>query len=78
MHENIKFLDEILEPMQSPVLVDTEQKERLKTITNVGTINYMSPERLNVERYSFPSDIWSLGLVIYEMVIGHNPYPLTD
>mmetsp|Transcript_34696 Transcript_34696/g.53210 ORF Transcript_34696/g.53210 Transcript_34696/m.53210 type:complete len:93 (-) Transcript_34696:149-427(-) len=38
----------------------------------------MSPERLEGGVYSFPSDIWGLGMIIYEMVTGQNPYPSTD
>jgi len=44
----------------------------------VGTLCYMSPERLDGNIYSFPSDIWSLGIIVYEMVTGKNPYPPTD
>ena len=28
--------------------------------TFLGTVTYMSPERINSEPYSFPSDIWSV------------------
>jgi len=38
----------------------------------------MSPERLEGGYYSFPSDIWGLGIILYEMVTGQNPYPSTD
>lgn len=44
----------------------------------VGTISYMSPERLDNEAYSFSSDIWALGMIVYEMVVGQSPYPETD
>lgn len=43
--------------------------------TWVGTMNYMSPERIeNDKGYSFEGDIWSLGLVVYELAIGQYPF----
>lgn len=33
----------------------------------IGTFSYMSPEILNSETYSFNTDIWSLGCVVYEL-----------
>lgn len=38
----------------------------------------MSPERLESKEYSFPSDIWSFGIIIFEMAVGGHPFPLTD
>ena len=42
--------------------------------TFVGTMNYMSPERMEGEKYSFEGDIWSLGIVLVELVTGSYPY----
>ena len=42
--------------------------------TFVGTKTYMSPERILGNEYSYSSDIWSLGLVIYELATGSFPY----
>lgn len=41
----------------------------------VGTRSYMSPERLQGNRYTVQSDIWSLGLSLVEMAIGMYPIP---
>ncbi|KAH7284485.1 hypothetical protein KP509_34G056300 [Ceratopteris richardii] len=42
--------------------------------TFVGTVTYMSPERINNECYSYPADIWSLGLSLLECATGEFPY----
>lgn len=35
----------------------------------------MSPERLSGGEYSYPSDIWSFGLILLECILGEYPYP---
>jgi serine/threonine protein kinase len=34
----------------------------------------MAPESLINNTYSFKSDVWALGIVLYEMLIGHTPF----
>ncbi|KAF8037588.1 hypothetical protein BT93_B0465 [Corymbia citriodora subsp. variegata] len=46
--------------------------------TFVGTVTYMSPERIRNESYSYPADIWSLGLALFECGTGEFPYTATD
>lgn len=35
--------------------------------TSVGTITYMSPERILGKPYNAKSDVWSFGIVMYEL-----------
>merc|ERR1719159_1860531 len=43
--------------------------------TFLGTMVYMSPERADGKPYSFSSDLWSTGLVAYELATGSFPFP---
>ncbi|KAL7098548.1 hypothetical protein ACP275_09G023900 [Erythranthe tilingii] len=46
--------------------------------TFVGTVTYMSPERIRNESYSYPADIWSLGLALFECATGEFPYTANE
>ena len=44
----------------------------------VGTVTYMSPERIGGLGYGFDSDVWSLGLSLLECALGRFPYPPSE
>ena len=45
-----------------------------KASTFIGTPYYLSPEIVQNQPYSFKSDVWSLGVLLYEMCCLKMPY----
>ena len=45
-----------------------------KQTVNVGSPLYMSPQSLKQNIYTVKSDIWSLGIILFEMLRGRAPW----
>lgn len=45
------------------------------SLTHVGSPVYMAPEILEYKRYTVKTDLWSVGVIMYEMLFGRFPIP---
>ena len=56
----------------------TQQRDLKRAGAILGTIQYMAPEQLAGEETSAQSDLYSLGLIFYEMFTGERAYVASD
>jgi eukaryotic-like serine/threonine-protein kinase len=75
----VKVLDFGIAKIANPAgdLGEAEATQTALTVAGrvIGTISYMSPEQARGAKVDWRSDIFSFGIVLYEMLTGRRPFP---
>ncbi|MHA8138437.1 Stk1 family PASTA domain-containing Ser/Thr kinase [Lactobacillaceae bacterium Scapto_B20] len=66
-HGNVKIAD-------FGIAIFASEKTRTQTNSIVGSIHYLSPEQVRGEIATKQSDIYSLGIIMYELLTGYVPF----
>lgn len=80
IHRDIKPANVLLAPDGTPRLTDfgAARIEKLTNLTKqgsvIGTVSYLSPEACQGNPVDARTDIWSFGILLYEMLNGSRPF----
>jgi len=75
IHQDIKPANILIDKNGRALLADFGIN---RSALSTGTLKYMSPEQLNGIACDGRTDIYSLGVVLHELVTGSLPYPLSE
>ncbi|KAJ3632108.1 hypothetical protein Zmor_022092 [Zophobas morio] len=82
VYRDIKLENIVLDKKGHIKLIDYGFSKKLfkgeKTYTCCGTTEYLAPEVIMGVGYSFEADVWSIGVLLYKMVVGRAPFFTSD
>jgi serine/threonine protein kinase len=70
----VKVLDFGIAKLVADSLDESEQQSLTQTGVMIGTPRYMSPEQCESRELTPASDVYSLGIILYEMLTGTTPF----
>ena len=80
VHRDIKPANIMVLPKGRVIVMDfglarlSEPSDLTEAESTVGTVSYMSPEQTRGKNVDHRTDIWALGVVLYELISGQRPF----